>query len=146
MQDMARNKKEDCPMNVSEIRGMKADVAAKFKAKGIATDEALLNAAKTPALRKELAAAVGLEAGAVLEFANRADLARVAGIGEVFADLLENAGVDTVKELSKRVPENLLAKITEVNTAKKLAGRLPTLDQVTGWVEQAKKLPKVLEY
>jgi hypothetical protein len=51
-----------------------------------------------------------------------------------------------VKELSKRVPENLLAKITEVNTAKKLAGRLPTLDQVTGWVEQAKKLPKVLEY
>jgi predicted flap endonuclease-1-like 5' DNA nuclease len=133
-------------MNVSEIRGMKADVAAKFKAKGIATDEALLNAAKTPAQRKELAALVGLDASAILEFANRADLARISGIGEVFADLLENAGVDTVKELSKRVPENLLAKITEVNAAKKLAGRLPTLDQIKDWVEQAKKLPKGLEY
>ncbi len=133
-------------MNISEIRGMKAGLAAKFKAKGIATDEALLNAAKTPAQRKELGAAIGLDAGVVLEFANRADLARIVGIGEVFSDLLENAGVDTVKELSKRVPDNLLSKITEVNAAKKLAGRLPTLDQIKDWVEQAKKLPKILEY
>ena len=104
-------------MNVSEIRGMKADLAGKFKAKGIATDEALLKAAKTPAQRKELSAAVGLDASVILEFANRADLARIVGIGEVFSDLLENTGVDTVKELSKRVPDNLLAKTTEVNPA-----------------------------
>jgi predicted flap endonuclease-1-like 5' DNA nuclease len=133
-------------MNVGEIRGMPAEVAAKFKAKGIATDEALLEAAKTPAQRKELAAAAGLEPSAILEFANRADLARIVGIGGVFADLLENSGVDTAKELSKRVPENLLAKLTEVNAVKKVAGRLPTLDQVKDWVDQAKKLPRLLEY
>ena len=133
-------------MNVSELRGATPALVAKLKVQQIGTDEAFLNAAKTPAARKELAKALGVETSAVLELANRADLARVVGIGQVFSDLLETSGVDTVKELANRVPENLLAKITEVNTAKKLAGRLPTLDQVKDWVAQAKKLPKVLEY
>jgi predicted flap endonuclease-1-like 5' DNA nuclease len=101
---------------------------------------------KTPAARKELAKKLGMEASAVLELANRADVARINGIGGVFSDLLENAGVDTVKELAKRDPANLMAKLTEVNAKKKLAGRLPTVAQVKDWVDQAKALPKLLEY
>ena len=49
----------------------------------------------------------------MLELVNRADLARIKGIGEVYSNLLENAGVDTVLELSKRVPANLHAKLVE---------------------------------
>jgi predicted flap endonuclease-1-like 5' DNA nuclease len=82
----------------------------------------------------------------VLELANRADLARVKGIGKVFSDLLENAGVDTVKELAQRRPDNLLAKLVEINTEKKYAKRTPTMSEVTNWVEQAKALPKTLTY
>ena len=101
---------------------------------------------KTPAARKELAKKLGVETSAVLELANRADLARIKGIGGVFGDLLESAGVDTVKELAKRDPANLTAKLAEVNAKQKLAGRLPTVAQVKDWVDQAKALPKLLEY
>ena len=73
-------------------------------------------------------------------------LHRVKGIGSEYADLLEAAGVDTVVELSKRVPANLLAKMEEANQAKELVRKLPTLKQVEDWVDQGKKLPRLLTY
>ena len=87
-----------------------------------------------------------MESRVILELANRADLARVRGIGGVFSDLLEQAGVDTVKELATRNPDNLHAKLVEVNADKKLAGRTPHQGMVKDWVAQAKELPKLLEY
>jgi len=87
-----------------------------------------------------------VEPGAILELANRADLARVRGIGGVFSDLLEHAGVDTVKDLATRNPDNLHAKLVEVNAEKKLAGRTPHQGMVKDWVTQARELPKLLEY
>jgi predicted flap endonuclease-1-like 5' DNA nuclease len=128
------------------MKGMTADLFGKMKAKGLANTDKFLAAVTTPKERAALAQAVGVDAGAILELANRADLARVKGIGEVFSNLLENAGVDTVKELAKRVPENLHAKLVQINVDKKMAGRTPTLAQVTNWIEQAKALPRMLEY
>ena len=46
--------------------------------------------------------------------ANRADLARVRGVGGVFSDLLEHAGVDTVREFAIRRPDNLYANLVEI--------------------------------
>ena len=71
---------------------------------------------------------------------------RINGIGSEYADLLEAAGVDTVPELAQRKPENLLEKMTSINEEKKLVRRLPVLSMVTDWVDQAKKLPRVLTY
>lgn len=82
----------------------------------------------------------------ILEWLNRADLARVKGIGSEYADLLEASGVDTVPELARRSPQNLVEKMAEVNEAKKLVRRLPVLSQVESWVAQAKELPRALEY
>lgn len=87
-----------------------------------------------------------MESQIVLKLANRADLARLRGIGGVFSNLLEQAGVDTVKELANRRPENLYAKLVEINNQLHLAGRVPTKQAVAGWVSQAKELPRVLEY
>jgi len=75
-----------------------------------------------------------------------ADLFRIEGIGEEYSDLLEEAGIDTVVELSKRVPENLHAKLKEVNEQKKLVRQLPTFDMVKKWIETAKTLPRKVEY
>ncbi len=75
-----------------------------------------------------------------------ADLFRIKGVGEEYADLLEAAGVDTVPELGQRNAVSLLAKMTEVNEAKKLVRALPTEEKVSDWVEQAKQLPKKLTY
>jgi predicted flap endonuclease-1-like 5' DNA nuclease len=82
----------------------------------------------------------------VLRWANMADLFRIKGIGEEYADLLEAAGVDTVPELSQRNPDNLHKKIAEINEEKKLVRRVPTQPEVGGWVEQAKQLPRALTY
>ena len=131
---------------VRELKGMPAGLEPKLKQHGIGNSDQLLNAARTSAARQELAKAMGVEATVILELANRADLARVKGIGEVFSDLLEQAGVDSVKELANRRPDHLHAKLVEVNTQKKLAGRAPNLKAVENWVAQAQKLPKTLEY
>jgi predicted flap endonuclease-1-like 5' DNA nuclease len=75
-----------------------------------------------------------------------ADLFRIKGIGQEYADLLEAAGVDTVPELSQRKPENLHKKLAEINEEKKLVRRVPSPAEVTGWVEQGKQLPRVVTY
>ena len=132
-------------MRIHEIRGIQADTAEKLASKGIQTAEALLEAGRTPNGRKALAAQVGLDAKEVLALVNRADLARVRGIGKVYSNLLENAGVDTVLELSKRKPANLhdaLVKQTLAGDAR----RAPTLAQVESWVAQATELGRGIEY
>jgi len=136
---------EEGLMRVQEVRGMEATLAAKLVAGGIKTSEELLAAGKTPAGRKELAARVGVDQKVLLELLNRADLARVKGIGEVYSNLLENAGVDTVAELAKRVPANLYARLAE-QAQNGDARRAPTLTQVESWVKQAKELGRGIEY
>ena len=132
-------------MRIQELRGMKAAMAEKLVAAGIKSADDLLAAGKTPAGRKDLAARIAADPKEVLEMVNRADLARVQGIGEVYSNLLENAGVDTIAELAKRVPANLHAKLTE-QAQKGDARRAPTLSQVEDWVKQAKELGRGIEY
>jgi predicted flap endonuclease-1-like 5' DNA nuclease len=132
-------------MRVQELRGMKAAMAEKLVAAGIKSADDLLTAGKTSAARKDLAARVGVDPKEILEMVNRADLARVQGIGEVYSNLLENVGVDTIAELAKRVPANLHAKLAE-QAQKGDARRAPTLAQVEDWVKQAKELGRGIEY
>ncbi|MHB1007250.1 MAG: DUF4332 domain-containing protein [Chloroflexota bacterium] len=133
-------------MAFKELKGLTPAVAEKLKAQGVDNAEELLGKGKTPKGRQEFAKTAGIDGKLLLELLNRADLARVNGVGGVYADLLEEAGVDTIKELATRVPANLHAKIVAVNDAKKLTTRPPTADQVADWVGQAKALPKLIEY
>ncbi len=132
-------------MRIPAIRGIQMSTAEKLMSEGIKTSEQLLESGRTPAGRKELAAKVGADAKEILELVNRADLARIRGIGEVYSNLLEQAGVDTVAELSKRVPANLFARLTEQAQTGD-ARRAPTLAQVEDWVTQAKALGRGVEY
>ncbi len=133
-------------MNVIAIEGIGPAYAKKLEKAGIRTVEALLKKACSEKGRKELSQAAGVDQTLILEWANRADLFRIKGVGVQYSDLLEKSGVDTVVELSKRVPANLLAKMTEVNKAKNCVNAMPGLKQVEDWVEQAKKLPKMMTY
>ena len=131
---------------VVDIEGVGPAYAAKLEAAGVKDTDALLKMGATPKGRKELAEKAGVSEHLILEWVNRVDLYRIKGIGSEYSDLLETAGVDTVVELANRKPENLVAKMTEVNAAKHLVRKLPTLSQVQDWVEQAKKLPRVVSY
>lgn len=131
---------------VKDLKGATASVVNKLKEKGISNSEHLLESAAKPVGRKELAAHCGCDAREILELANRADLSRVKGVAGVYSDLLEKAGVDTVKELATRKPENLHAKMLETNQAEALTKQPPSAAQVDAWVQQAKALPKMIVY
>ncbi|MGQ9567366.1 MAG: DUF4332 domain-containing protein [Anaerolineae bacterium] len=113
---------------------------------GIRTVEALLEAGATPQGRKELEEKTGISGTLILEWVNLADLMRIKGVGEEYADLLEEAGVDTVRELQHRVPQNLWTKMQQINVEKHLVRRLPSLRMVEDWVEQARHLPPKVMY
>ncbi len=132
--------------NIAEVEGVGPAYAAKLKEAGVGTVEQLLEKGASVKGRKDLVDATGISAALILKWVNRADLARVKGIGEEYADLLEAAGVDTVVELATRVPANLHARLVEINTAKKLVRQLPGESVVSGWVEHAKTLPRVVSY
>jgi predicted flap endonuclease-1-like 5' DNA nuclease len=142
----AKTKGESDMTKLTTIEGVGETYAAKMKNAGIETTEALLEKGSTPKGRKEIAQATGIGDAWILKWVNRADLFRIKGIGEEYSDLLEAAGVDTVPELAQRNPENLYAKLGEVNAAKKLVRKIPALTQVNDWIEQAKALPRVMTY
>ncbi|MDH3755522.1 MAG: DUF4332 domain-containing protein [Acidimicrobiia bacterium] len=128
--------------SIAKIEGIGKTYTAKLAKAGVRTTEKLLAVGGDRKGRKALAAETGLSERQILEWVNRADLMRVKGVGEEYSDLLEAAGVDTCKELRKRKPANLHAKMLEVNSAKKraLVRRPPSLSEVERWVEHADTL------
>ena len=133
-------------MNITKIEGIGPVNAAKLAEAGVTTTAGLLKAAADRKGREKLSKETGVSTKMILEWANRADLMRIKGVGEEYSDLLEAAGVDTVKELATRNPQNLHKAMLETNAAKKLVRRDPSLAEVEAWVHEAKTLPAVLSY
>ena len=131
---------------IIDIEGIGAVYAEKLKAAGVNTTDDLLAKCAKPAGRKALEEATGISGKLILTWTNHADLMRIDGVGPQFSELLEAAGVDTVKEFQHRVPANLQPKLEEVNAQKNLVNRVPALKEVEKMVEQAKELPAVVEY
>lgn len=132
--------------SIAEIEGIGPAYAKKLQAAGIRTTDAYLDRAKDPKGRKALAEETGIDDKRILKWANMADLMRIKGVGEEYSELLEAAGVDTVKELRNRNAENLAQKMREVNETKKLVRQVPAGSAVADWVEQAKSLPPMMSY
>jgi predicted flap endonuclease-1-like 5' DNA nuclease len=131
---------------ITEIEGIGSNYAQKLSGIGITTTEALLKQGASKKGRKEIAEKSGIADKLILKWVNRADLARIKGIGEEYADLLEVAGVDTVPELAQRKAENLYNKMVEVDSEKKLVRQVPAQSKVEDWVKQAKGLDRVVTY
>lgn len=133
-------------MKIEAIEGIGPAYAKKLRANGVRSTGALLKQGASKKGRETLAAKTGISETLLLEWVNLADLFRIKGVGEEFSDLLEEAGVDTVKELKMRKAENLHKKMLEVNAAKKLVRRTPTLSQVADWIKQANALPPTVTH
>lgn len=131
---------------VEKIEGVGPKYAAKLATVGITNTKQLLERACTRKGRKELAEAADVEEKLILKWANMCDLMRIKGVGEEFSELLEVAGVDTVKELAKRRPDNLRAAMVEANEKRKLVRQLPSIGQLEAWVKQAKDMEPVMTY
>ena len=133
---------------IETIEGVGAKYAKILRKNNIASTKALLTRGATKKGRKELAAETKIDETLILKWCNMCDLMRVKGVAEEYSELLEVAGVDTVKELRKRKPVNLQAAMAEANAKrkKKLVRQVPGLKQVENWVNNAKELDPVMKY
>ena len=132
--------------NIESIEGIGPAYGQKLRAAGVGSLEELLQLGSKRARRAELARDCEISEALILRWVNMADLCRIRGIGGQYAELLEAAGVDTVKELRNRNAENLTVKLRELNGEKGLTGNTPSLTQVRDWIEQASRLSPVVEY
>ena len=133
-------------MKISDIEGIGPVYAEKLHEADIQTTDDLLEKGKTPVERIKLSELTGITSGTLLQWINHADLMRVKGVGSEYADLLEAAGVDTIVELARRNPANLVTAIKDCNEKKELVRRPPSEDMIAEWVDQAKKLGRKIEY
>ena len=129
---------------IIDIEGVGDVYAEKLIAAGINKVSELLDKCAAPKGRQALAEATGISEKLILKWTNHADLFRINGVGPQFAELLEAAGVDTVKEFRHRVAENLQPKLEETNAAKNICNRVPAVSEIQKMINQAKELePKV---
>ncbi|NNF02162.1 MAG: DUF4332 domain-containing protein [Bacteroidia bacterium] len=132
--------------SLSTLNGVNKTNTSKLKKAGVGSVESLLKAGGTKKGRKDLATSTKINEKTLLKWVNMADLCRIKGVSKKYSELLEAAGVDTVKELKTRKPENLVEKMEKVNKRKKLVKQTPGVKNVKGWVTHAKKLKPMVKY
>lgn len=131
---------------IEEIEGIGQAYRAKLSKAGINSTDDLLKHCGDAKGRRQIAAASGLDEARLLKWANMADLMRIRGIGKQFSELLEAAGVDTVKELRVRRADSLAAKMKEANAKKKLTRATPSEGEIAGWIDQAKSMGAMIAH
>ena len=131
---------------ITDIEGIEGEAANILRTVGIRSTERLLEAARTVRGRKMLAIKTGFDEKQLLCWANVADRMRIKGVRKEYAELLQAAGVDTVKELKYRNPANLANAMAEANKRRKMVNLLPSEKVVSNWIESAKKLQLKITY
>ncbi|HZP79631.1 MAG TPA: DUF4332 domain-containing protein [Pseudolabrys sp.] len=131
---------------LTDLDGCDGEHAAALKAAGVRSTGTLLKRAKDAKGRKELSQLTGIGERQLLCWANACDRMRIKGMGKEYAELLQAAGVDTVKELKYRNPANLAKAMAEVNKKRKLVRFLPSEKAIVRWIDAAKTLPLMIKY
>ena len=131
---------------LTTIEGIADATSAKLKGAGVGSTDSLLSKGATKKGRQAIATATGIDEARILKFVNHADLMRIKGVGGEYAELLEAAGVDSVPELKGRQPANLHTALVQTNGRKALVRQVPAAKQVAAWVDQAKKLPRIVSH
>ena len=132
--------------SIESIEGIGPKYGAKLRKIGCASPAALLNDGATPKGRQEIAAKTGISPSIILRCVNMADLFRIKGVATQYAELLEAAGVDTVKELRNRNAANLAEAMRNTNAAKRLVRQGPNEKMIRDWITQAKRLTPIVKY
>ncbi len=131
---------------IIDIEGIGEAYAAKLKEAGVKTTDDLLTCCATKSGRRKMAEATGISEKLILKWTNHSDLFRIKGVAGQFAELLEAAGVDTIKEFRHRVPANLYAKMVAINEEKNLCNRIPSVKEIEKMVTQAKEMEPTVKY
>ena len=125
---------------IDQVAGIDHKQATKLRKAGVRTSKRLIELAATRRGRTELSKETGLSPKDLQGWVHHADLLRVRGVGGEYAELLVAAGVDTLRDLRRRNPTALLAKIIGLNGSDRVVDRLPTESMVEGWIDSAGEL------
>lgn len=128
---------------LAKLYGVERDLETQLKSRGIKDSEDLLARYRSLGSASALAADLGLDDDTAMCLVNRAQLARIRGIGEAYTMLLEAAGVKTVQQLADRSPEQLRGQFEHINETARIVGRVPALPMVNGWVAKAQRTPQL---
>jgi len=131
---------------IEKIEGIGQVYTLKLQEVGIKTTAELLERGKSRKGREELVEKTGISSLLILKWVNMADLMRIKGVGEEYSELLERSGVDTVKELRNRNPNNLLEAMAKENETHNLVRRLPSISEVESWVKEASESEPMMTY
>lgn len=131
---------------LEKVEGIAGVYAAKLRAAGVTSTDALLKMGMTPKGRQEIEEKSGIAHKLILKWVKQCDLYRIKGVGAEYAELLEASGVDTVPELAQRKAEHLRPRMAGANAKKRCVRQLPTVTAVDRWIKHAKSLPRVVKY
>ncbi len=131
---------------IQDIQGIGPSYAEKLAAANIENTENLLDQCCGKKGRSNVAAKTGVSESLILTWTNMADMMRISGIGPQFAELLEAAGVDTIKELAQRNADNLAAAMAAKNEEKNLTNAVPAASVISGWIDAAKSTEGKITY
>lgn len=131
---------------VVDIEGIGPTYAEKLGTIGIITTGDLLEKGATKKGRIAIADQTSIPESLILTWVNHSDLFRIKGIAGQFSELLEAAGVDSVKEFATRNPENLHVKLVETNEKYGLSGKVPSVETLQEMIAQAKELNGVVTH
>ena len=130
--------------DVIDIEGIGKEYAKDLKKVGIETTEDLRNVPLIAVVEK-----TEISPKLIYKFQCLSDLFRLKGVAEEYSDILFYAEVETVKEVSKQKPKDLLSKIKKAaEKAEKKPGwhgdinKVPSLNNIKEWIKSAKKLVK----
>jgi predicted flap endonuclease-1-like 5' DNA nuclease len=131
---------------ISKLRGVPFQARVALKVRRVTTCNQLLAAAATAEDRESLARATRIAPEILTDLVQRADMARVNGVGAVFGLMLEELGIRDVQTLASQDAEALHERLRGYNRRERLARRSPTPEEVSDWVGQARRLPTLLTF
>jgi len=132
--------------SLTEIKGFTTATMNKFRNNGIRSANSFLYECGSASKRRTWARKLGIQFGKLTEWIRFADLFRIKGIGTKYVELLHYAGVQDVRTLSKRSPQQLYKQMQAANDRRHVVRAIPSYKQVSRWVSQAKRMKKVVNY
>jgi hypothetical protein len=134
------------PFKLRDFRGIDPAVVETLATRRIRNADQMLVAGRTKEQRSALARETGIPEQGILELVKLSDLARLPGVKGIRARLYYAAGVDTVAKMAAWEPEPLRLMVTEYVERTGFDGIPPLPKEVSSTIENARRLPKVVEY
>jgi len=137
--NVKKNKTSPKETSIIEIEGIGKKYGKTMETAGFLDVESLIGLDRDGI--KKLAEKTKISEKLIDKWAEHADLMRIGGIGPEYAEMINEIGIDSVKELAQRNPNNTLDRIVKLDKEKPdMFRKPPPLKMIEDWIEEAKKI------